>query len=101
MKKMMIAIGLFALSTGAIAQNSPNENSVTIEMSDNDLFTSIKPIDASPVVFPTQEELDAKIDGKIDAIKQQLVANQNDAEKVAYLKRELWRFENAIVKPKK
>lgn len=96
----MLAIGLMTLCTISFGQETENQNSVTIEMTDSDLFQSIRPADGSPVVFNSQEELDNKIADKVYKIKVQLVENQNDAEKVIYLKKELWRFENAIVKTK-
>ena len=58
---------------------------------------SIKPADESPVVYTTREELESKNVGKIDAMKLQIEQAKGDEKKVLYLRKELWRFENAIV----
>ena len=59
--------------------------------------TSIKPADESPVVYTSREELESKNAGKIEAMKLQIVQAKGDEKKVLYLRKELWRFENAIV----
>lgn len=101
MKKTTIILSILAMSSGIYAQTETTSNSNSVELTEGNLFQSIKPVDGQPVVFPTQEELDAKIDDKIEKIKQQLTENKDNPEKVLYLKEELWRFENAIVKTEK
>lgn len=96
----MFTLGVVLMSTGAFAQTNSNPTVTEMEQSNSDLFKSIKPKDGQPVVFANQVELEEKVDYKIDQMKQQLVENRNNPEKVIYLKQELWRFENAIVKTK-
>lgn len=100
MKKMMYTLGVFLLSAGAIAKTNSNLAATEVEVTNSDLFKSIKPEDGQPVVFANQAELDGKVEDKIQNMKQQLVENRNNPEMVIYLKQELWRFENAIVKIK-
>lgn len=88
MKKLIFTIAMGIVASTTLAQTETNAKEV---------ITSIKPADASPVVFATQKELDAQIDDKIEKIKVQIRANANDPKKVKYLRMELWRFENAIV----
>ncbi|MFT5602638.1 MAG: Skp family chaperone for outer membrane protein [Flavobacteriales bacterium] len=92
MKKVIFTIAMAVIASTTFAQTQTKEKTE---------ITSIKPVDGSPVVFSSQEELDAKIDDKIEKIKVQIRANANDPKKVEYLRMELWRFENAIVSTKK
>lgn len=96
----MFTLGLILLSAGAIAQTNTSPTVAEVEQTDADLFKSIRPADGQPVVFANQAELDEKVEFKIQKMKQQLVENRNNPEKVIYLKQELWRFENAVVKTK-
>ena len=96
----MFTLGVILMSTGAFAQTNSNPSITEMEQTNSDLFKSIKPVDGQPVIFANQAELEEKVDYKIDQMKQQLVENRNNPEKVIYLKQELWRFENAIAKTK-
>lgn len=62
------------------------------------IYTSVKPVDASPVVFANQEELDSKKADKIEKIKGLIQEHQNNPNELLRLREELWRFENATVK---
>lgn len=70
---------------------------VSFGQESSNVTTSIKPADESPVVYTTREELESKNVGKIDAMKLQIEQAKGDEKKVLYLRKELWRFENAIV----
>ena len=85
MKKLATALGLFLLTIPSFAQEN------------NEILTPIKPADAAPATFMSQEHMDEKKAGKIDAIKQEILANQDDLKKVNALREKLWRFENAII----
>jgi len=90
LKKLVMALSMGIISLTINAQSSDTE------------ITSIKPKDATPVVFSTQEELDSKKVEKIEKIKDQIKQNIGNDEKTLYLRQELWRFENAVVStPKK
>lgn len=90
LKKMLMALSMGIISLTINAQSSDTE------------ITSIKPKDATPVFFSTQEELDSKKVEKIEKIKDQIKQNIGNDEKTLYLRQELWRFENAVVStPKK
>ena len=90
MKKMLLTLVL-GLSTMAVVAQSGNTE-----------ITSVKPADENPVVFSSQSELDAKKADKIEKIKVLIRENEGNADKIMYLRKELWRFENAIVvEPKK
>lgn len=78
-------------------ENTTTTTTTTIELTDEQLFTAVKPADGAPAVFATQEELDAKQGFKIDNTKQKLIENRNNPEMVRFLQEELWRFENAVV----
>ena len=97
MKKTMLIIGFFSLSSLAFGQTEkqivkPNSAIET------DLFQSRKPVDGYPAVFANKEELEAKKADKIDKTKQKLMENKENPEMVKFLQEELWRFENAIAK---
>ena len=82
------------------ALSQQNEPTPQFESLDAEMFISIKPEDGHPVVFPTQEEMDAKITDKIEKIKQLIYENRDNPALVEGFRRDLWRFENAIVQPK-
>lgn len=90
MKRLVFTCALALISTAVSAQTTTKAEIV-----------SVKPADESPVVYTTREELEAKNAGKIEAMKDQIRAAGDDQEKVMYLKKELWRFENAIVASEK
>jgi hypothetical protein len=64
-------------------------------------ITSICPIDKTPAVFSTREELEAKVQGKKDRLILAIGQHAGDSIKVRQLKEQLWRFENGIVKQAK
>jgi hypothetical protein len=85
MKKILFTMAMVLAAGVSFGQESSN------------VTTSIKPADESPVVYTTREELESKNVGKIDAMKLQIEQAKGDEKKVLYLRKELWRFENAIV----
>jgi len=85
MKKILFTMAMALAAGVSFGQESSN------------VTTSIKPADESPVVYTTREELESKNVGKIDAMKLQIEQAKGDEKKVLYLRKELWRFENAIV----
>lgn len=91
MKQLLLSVTLICAGF-TYAQES---HSTTAEPSS--LFVSIRPADGKPAVFPTQQELDEKIEDKIDKIKQLILENQHDPVVLERLKQDLWRFENAVV----
>jgi hypothetical protein len=91
MKKTIVAALLFLCITGAQAQN-PTQNKAKA-----DIYSPLKPKDASPYVFTTQAELDAKKESKKNTIIARIRQNENDAVKVQRLREQLWRIENAVV----
>lgn len=97
MKKTLLFVGL-ALSTSAFGQSTAQPSS-NVTKDQSALFVAIQPEDGQAVVFATQAELDAKIDDKIDKIKQLIVENKDNPSELQKLQKELWRFENAVVAP--
>lgn len=95
MKKTLLFIGLL-MSTMAFGQ-SGTQISNPANADQSALFVSIRPVDGRGAVFPTQAELDAKIDDKIDKIKQLILENKDKPSELEKLQTELWRFENAVV----
>jgi hypothetical protein len=89
---MSVSYFSIAQINSATVSKKPAENPVT------DIYTSIKPADGNPVIFSSQEELESKIQSKKDNILGMIRQNASDTAKVRYLRQELWRFENAIVK---
>ena len=98
MKKTFFVVSLIVLGSTAFGKTETNSTSTqTVELTDEQLFTSVKPADGAPAVFATQEELNAKQGFKIENTKQKLMENRNNPEMVRFLQEELWRFENAVV----
>ena len=87
-------IAFLALSSVSVAQD---RTSATKKATEENIYTSLKPADGQPAVFSSQQEKDAKVQGKKDAVVLMIRENANNPEKVKYLREELWRFENAIV----
>jgi hypothetical protein len=85
-----------SLSYGQTETNQVSEPA-TVELTDEQLFTSRKPADAQPAKFASQADLDAKRSIKIENIKQKLIENRNNPDAVKILQEQLWRFENAVV----
>lgn len=96
--KRITLITLLLFATGSsFGQTENNRNQALTE--EARLLTPLEPIEKNPAVFNSQAELDAKVAGKIDEIKQRILANTENAELVQQLRNDLWRMENAIVKP--
>ena len=92
-KTAFLAITVCLLSISANAQDASKSN-----QNGKDVYTSLKPADATPAVFPTEQEMKEKKAFKMENIKLQIKENLNDTFKVRLLRYELWRFENAVVK---
>lgn len=91
MKKLLLSILVMSTCVAYGQEQSSNHHSESI-------YVSIKPVDESPAVFASQEELDEKKNDKIEKIKTLINENQNDSVELQRLREELWRFENAIVR---
>jgi hypothetical protein len=94
MRTYILIAGLLA---GSLAYGQESQPVQYSEL-DAEFFVPIEPEDKHPAVFPTQEELDAKIADKIDKIKQLIYENRNNPALVEGFRKDLWRFEHAIVK---
>ena len=97
MKKIILCLGL--ICGGAVVNSSYAQQ--TTETQQEVILTSIKPADGQPAVFANQLELEQKQSFKIQNIKDQILENRDNPEKVQYLREELWRMENAIVHQEK
>lgn len=95
LKKSLLSLLFMSAFSFANAQDGKASKSKVVES----IYTSIKPADGQGVVFNTQEELDQKRDFKKNNIIDQIKQNSSDTAKVRLLRMELWRFENAVVKP--
>jgi len=93
----LLFLALIASVSVATAQN----NSPGGKTGNGDIYTSLKPADGQGAVFNTKEELDAKVQDKKDKMILMIRENANDTAMVRQLRYELWRFENAVVVPKK
>jgi glucan phosphoethanolaminetransferase (alkaline phosphatase superfamily) len=98
MKKTILL--LFACLTVSSAINAQDSNPKTKNASGS-IYTALKPIDASPYVFGSQQELNDKQANKKGVVLSEIKANANNPEKVKTLREELWRIENATVITKK
>ncbi len=92
-KKSLIVATLLTLSMFGVAQNKTVDN----KKSEANIYTSIKPADATPYTFGTQAEMDAKQQNKKGVILSEIKANANKPEKLKTLREELWRVENAVI----
>ena len=88
MKIILVLITFFFCSNLCLSQSSTKEN----------IYTSLKPADGKPVVFNSQEELNAKIESKKNNVITLIKDNASDTGQVRLLREQLWRFENAVVK---
>lgn len=85
MNKIILLVGVFMASTALFGQQN------------QELLTPLKPANEKPATFTSQAHMDEKKEAKIEAIKAQIIENQNNPERVKVLRQDLWRFENAIV----
>lgn len=97
MKRTFIMFGILLLGSNVFGQELTNNTNIQVQK--EDILTSIPPTDMSPVVFTTQEELELKLNDKILNVKALIIENKDNPERLRYYREELWRFENAIVKP--
>lgn len=97
-KISLLFIGLIASVSVSMAQNN---SASPKKVGSDDIYTSLRPADGQGAVFNTKEELDAKVQDKKDKMISMIKANAADTAAVRQLRYELWRFENAIVAPKK
>lgn len=96
MKKLVILFtALMAFSLSGFSQNK--EKTIPSQETQKSIYTSLKPSDATPATFSTQEELNEKVPAKKSAIKDQITLNKDKPERIKQLREDLWRFENAIV----
>lgn len=94
-------MGFVVVNSFIYGQSMNAETTQQAKLTDTELFTSHKPLDASPAVFASQAELEEKKAIKISNTKQKLLANRENPAMVKMLQEELWRFENAIAKDSK
>jgi hypothetical protein len=97
-KELLLAIFGFVICSSSIlfSQSTPIYPPVRKETTQAVEITSLKPTDASPATFSSQEELDKTVPMKIAKIKEMIKAEKND-ERIKILREDLWRFENAVV----
>lgn len=99
-KTHLICLGICLASLGGIAQEPGTVNQTKRAVAEH--HKAIKPADASPYVFTTQEELNAKKQDKLNATHDLIEQNKDNPAKVKELRMNLWRLENAVVaEPKK
>jgi len=94
MKKVLLLSATVVFSLALNAQSS--STILTKEMIHAD-----RPADAIPKFFKSQEELDKMVPQKVDELKQLILDNQSNIDKVFYYREEIWRYENAIVEGKR
>jgi glucan phosphoethanolaminetransferase (alkaline phosphatase superfamily) len=92
---------LFACLTVSAAINAQDSKNPKTKNASGSIYTALKPIDASPYVFGSQQELNDKQANKKGVVLSEIKANANNPEKVKTLREELWRIENATVITKK
>jgi hypothetical protein len=81
-----------------VTQNyAQDKNSELNKNQKETIYSSIKPDDIQPAVFNSQAELDSKVPTKKNNIILLIQQNQNDSVKVIYYRKELWRYENAVI----
>lgn len=94
-KTRLLTMALAFMSLLSFSQNKTPVKSQTI--SQEEILTSLKPMDASPAVFSSQKELEEKKQSKINATHDLIRQNKNNPKLVLQYREQLWRFENAIV----
>jgi len=94
-KTHLIASALIFMSLSAFSQqNTPVKTDSQVQ---EEVFTPLKPLDASPAVFSSKQELEQKKPLKINGVKDEIRIHKNNPEMIKQLREQLWRFENAIV----
>jgi hypothetical protein len=98
-KTLLSAILFLSLSASfqAAAQSTTLAPAKGTEMTKERPTTALKPTDATPYQFASQEELDNAVPRKTEAIKARMSqGGLTDEQHTAY-RIELWRLENAVV----
>jgi hypothetical protein len=95
-KTHLILLALVFMSLVGFSQNAAGKPSTKATQTE-DIYSPLKPADASPAVFSSKEEMQSKLQDKkyntIELIRQ----NKDNPEQVKQLREQLWRFEHAIV----
>jgi hypothetical protein len=94
-KTVTIVFALFCITSTSKAQNNPNEKPNIVS---ENVYTPLKPANASAYIFATQEQYNQKTDSKKNAILSQIKSNIDNPEKVKVLRENLWRLENATIR---
>jgi hypothetical protein len=94
----LLLFACFSLITVSNAQDSKNQKEKVVS---ENIYTPLKPADATSYVFGSQQELNDKQASKKGAILSEIKANANDPQKLKTLRESLWRIENATVQTKK
>jgi hypothetical protein len=92
---LLLFVGL-SITSLSNAQDRSTENK---KAGSENIYTSLKPADGTPAFFSSQEDLNAKVPGKKSALLNLIKENAGDTAQVRMLREQLWRFENAIIKP--
>jgi hypothetical protein len=95
MKAKTFYVMLCLFMTSLISAQSQSPSTPTREH--DHIYTSLRPPNGHPAVFPTQSDLDQKIESKKGNIIALIAEFKSDTAKVRLLRYDLWRFENAIV----
>jgi len=96
MKKVnAICLICIFLSLGGFSQTPASGKTST--KTTEEIYTPLKPKDGSPAVFGSKAELEAKKQSKINATRDLIRLNKDNAALVIQYRETLWRFENAIV----
>jgi hypothetical protein len=102
MKRKETFLIAIAMTLGSVAGVNAQAKSTTIKPSvraeQNDDTSPLKPADATPYVFSSEEDRAASVAKKREAIVADIKKNSGNAAKTRELREELWRLDNAIVK---
>jgi hypothetical protein len=98
-KNLLSAILFVSLSASfqAVAQSTTLAPSKGTELTKERPTTALKPTDATPYQFASQEELDNSVPRKIEAIKARMAQGGLTDDQHTTYRMELWRLENAVV----
>ncbi len=97
-KSTLLLFACLALFKISNAQDSKNQKAKVVS---ENIYTALKPADATPYVFGSQQDLNDKQASKKGAVLSEIKANANDPQKLQTLRESLWRIENATVQIKK
>jgi len=96
MKKTHLLCLAFILTSLVGISQTPVPGKATAKTTET-IYTPLKPKDGSPAVFSSKAELEAKKQSKINATRDLIRLNKDNAALVIQYRETLWRFENAIV----